>query len=894
MQSRRSTVLSRAWMLVVFAFTASVASGQAPGVGPRVTGPINNANRVLLRGNVHPYASSLFDRGLAPDSLPIDHMLLVLKRSPAEEAALDALLSVQQNPSSPQYHQWLTPTQFGRFYGPASADLTAITDWLTFEGFTVNSVSPGRMVIDFSGTAGQVRAAFRTEIHRYIVNGQERWANASDPQIPAALAPVVAGISSLHNFPLKPLHRVLGAFAKSKATGNVSPIAPSFSFSGCGASCNFLGPYDFATIYNIPPLWNSGIDGTGQVIAIAQNSNLNVQDVHNFRALFGLPTNDPRVIVNGADPGITDPDSEAEADLDVEWSGAVAKNAVVDVVVSASGATDGVLLSAQFVVDNNLASVMSLSFGQCELFIGAAGNQEISQLWQQAAAEGITVTVAAGDQGSAACDSGNVPFATNGLAVNGVASTPYDIAVGGTDFNDLLNPSQFWNTANTATNQASAKGYVPETSWNDSCTNGQLASLGFSSNAETNCNNSQLQHLGLLTVTGGGGGRSSCTAPTGASPSSCAGAYPKPVWQTGSGVPNDAVRDLPDIALFAGNGFSRSAYIICQSDQDPNGQACSLNSPYVDFLAVGGTSASSPAFAGIMAMVNQKTGSRQGNANPVLYTLAAIPGATCTSGAAPAGSCIFNDVTGGTIAMPCERSSLNCTVNVSSDTYGVLSGYSSASGYDLATGLGSVNASNLVSNWPSSSSSESGSAGFELLSSSLTIQIPALGQSGSATLTVSGFGGFTGIVNLACSVSPALGSTPPTCSLSPSTVALDSASANADATLQIASTAAQSAAFFPENDRTKRRLFFSGVIALASLGLFALAGSQHRRRAVTFVLVDSIILLGAIAGCSGGASNPAPTARVTNTGTPAGNYVVAITATSGNLKQATNVFVTVP
>jgi subtilase family serine protease len=270
-----------------------------------------------------------------------------------------------------------------------------------------------------------------------------------------------------------------------------------------------VGPYDFATIYNVLPLWNAGIDGTGQTIAIVARSNINIQDVRDFRNLFGLPAKDPKIIVNGPDPGITSVDEETEADLDVQWSGAVAKNATIDFVVSATtNSTNGVDLSAAYIVENNLAPIMSVSFGSCEFFLGTGGNQFYSQLWQRAAAQGITVFVAAGDQGSASCDVG--PAAQFGLAVSGLASTPYNVAVGGTDFDDFNIWQEFWNANNNSTTQASAKGYIPETTWNDSCTNGLLASLKFSADPETNCNNPALQP-DFLVVSGGGGGASSCT-----------------------------------------------------------------------------------------------------------------------------------------------------------------------------------------------------------------------------------------------------------------------------------------------------------------------------------------------------------------------------------------------
>jgi len=297
--------------------------------------------------------------------------------------------------------------------------------------------------------------------------------------------------------------------------------------------------------------------------------------------------------------------------------------------------------------------------------------------------------VSSGDNGSAGCDAFDVQSpapVVMGLQVSGYASTPYNVAVGGTDFNEITNPGQYWSTTNNSLTQASALGYIPETTWNDSCTNQFLTDFGYSTVAEANCNNANLIPYDVVPV-GGSGGVSKCTTPSGSNPFNCAGGYAKPSWQTGIGVPNDGKRDIPDVSLFASNGFSGSFYIFCESDQT-NG-TCNLNSPYTDFLGVGGTSVSSPAFAGIMALVNQKTGSRQGNANYVLYKLAAQQPTA------------FHDVTVGTIAMPCATGSPNCVTNTGGDAYGVLSGYSATTGYDLATGLGSVNANNLVNKWNS-------------------------------------------------------------------------------------------------------------------------------------------------------------------------------------------------
>lgn len=637
---------------------------------PQITQPLDESQQIILKGNTHPLATAQYDRGAAPANLPMDRMLLVLKRSTEQETALRQLLDAQQDKSSPNYHKWLTPDEFGKQFGVADSDLQVVIGWLQTHGFNVAGASHGRIVIEFSGTAAQVQETFGTAIHQYVVKGQSHWANASDPQIPAALTPVVAGVASLNSFTKHPLSHFIGSY--SKVTHELSAAQPEFTFSGgCTQSgnCYAVGPYDFATIYNVLPLWNEtpAVDGTGQTIAIVGRSNINMNDVTTFRSLFGLPANNPNIILNGPDPGIGF--DEGEADIDVQWSGAVAKNATIDFVVSQSTETsDGVDLSSQYIVDNNLAPVMSESYGACELAFGTAGNQFFSQMWQQAAAQGITVLVASGDNGSAGCDffQGTVPQpAQRGLAVSGIASTPYNIAVGGTEFNQFTNASNYWNPSNDA-NNASAKGYIPEIPWDDSCTNPAFALVtGGSTNAETNCNNSNFVNY-VLTIAGSGG---------------ASNIYTKPGWQTASGTDNQ--RDLPDVSLFASNGFLGSFYVICQADA--TGGSCGLN----NLAGYGGTSVAAPAFAGIMALVNQKTGSPQGQANYLLYKLASQQPTA------------FHDVSTGTIAMPCQAGTPNCTVAGAGHAYGVLSGFAAAAGYDKATGLGSVNAANLVNNWSS-------------------------------------------------------------------------------------------------------------------------------------------------------------------------------------------------
>jgi hypothetical protein len=688
------------------AYAQTPGNSVAEQAGPpaRITQAIDQSNLVTLKGNVHPLARPEFDQGLVSDGQPLHRMLLLLQRSADQEAALQKLLDDQQNKSSANYHAWLTPGQFGQQFGPADADIEAITRWMQSHGFQVSNVTAGRTVIEFSGTAAQVRSAFHTEIHNYAVNGEAHMANAANPQIPAALAPVVAGVVSLNNFPVKSHVLPLGSFFRSKTTGQTRPLT---TFPNCGpAGCFGLGPADFATIYNSAPLLSGTpkIDGTGQTIAIVGESNINVADVTDFRTIFNLPQNfsSTNIILNGPDPGING--SEGESDLDVQWAGAVAPGATIDFVTSEpTETTAGIFLSATYIVDNNLAGVMSESFGGCEQHIGTL-NQFHDSLWEQAAAQGITVIVSSGDGGSAGCDNfDTAQTATQGLGVSGFASTPFNVAVGGTDFDQINKWTQFWSASNNSATQASALGYIPEIPWNDSC-----AQLGI-----TGCGASAPQ--GSLNIVAGSGGASTL--------------YPKPSWQSGTGVPLDNHRDVPDVSLFASNGFDASFYIICQRDASGT-SSCNLNNLGFTFQGIGGTSASAPAFAGIMALVNQSQATaqnpapRQGNANYVLYQLFAkqmntTPALNCNSSATPSSACTFYDVTRGNSALangttgtnsvPCAAGSPNCSNSNLSPGNGILvtptnpptPAYSTTTGYDLATGLGSVNVANLVKNWSS-------------------------------------------------------------------------------------------------------------------------------------------------------------------------------------------------
>ena len=722
---RTFTLRAVAAVFAASLFSAALyAQTMAPVVPNRITQTIDNNFRVTLHGMVNPLANAANDRGIAPASMQVDRMHLVLKRSAAQEAALRSLIQEQNTPGSPQYHKWLTPAEFGAKFGPSSQDLSKIESWLQSQGFNGVKVNPGSLTIEFNGSVAQVAHTFGAQFHRYQVNGKMYDAVANNPQIPAALAPVVQGFVALNNFPVHRDSRVLG-----QATYNPETHKTTANWTypeGSNSEVFAVSPQDFGVEYNLPnTALNAGYSGTqytgaGQTIAIINEANINVSLVNSFRSIFGLPANPPHVIIVGNDPGIdgiNNPDgpnyASIEAYLDVEEAGAVAPDATIDLVIAADTASEnGLILAAEHAVYSDLAPVMSLSFGLCEQQLGSS-NQFINQLWEQAAAEGITVVVSTGDSGSAGCDSSSAQFATQGLAVSGLASTPYDVAVGGTDFyyssynqGATAVSSQlgtYWNTTTSTTPQVSIKGYIPEQAWNDSQYGDDI-----------------LNYYNILkqtTIGAGSGGASSCATgtvnTTTGSYSACAGGYPKPTWQSGAGVPADGVRDIPDVSLFAADGVNYSFYPICAEDGDCQSPA---SGSAVQITGVGGTSAAAPAFAGIMALVNQKYGP-QGQADVVLYPLATQDPTA------------FHDVAQGTNSVPCNINSyistsstgttttvtpVNCisvsnpisvttssgaTVSEGQLGTGTTPAYDAVAGYDRATGLGSVNAANLIAAW---------------------------------------------------------------------------------------------------------------------------------------------------------------------------------------------------
>lgn len=772
---------------------------------------INEADRVTLHGNTHPLARAEFDRGSANAAMPMNRMVLLLSVRPDAQARLQQVLADQQDPKSPSYHQWLTPQEFGLQFGPTDQDIADASNWLKKFGFSIDEVGNGRMWINFSGDVQKVERAFQTNIRQYEVSGKMHHANATDPTIPRALTGLVQGVVSLNDFPKHP-------------NSTVNQLPPDFT---AGNGANFLAPADFATIYNVNPLYNAApaIDGTGQTIAIVGRTDINLADVQFFRSFFGLPANDPLFINNGPDPGNLGSNEETEADLDVEWSGAIARNATIQFVISQSTTTtDGVDLSAQFIVNNNVANIMSTSFGLCEAALGTTGNNFWNTLWAQAAAQGITAFVSSGDSGAAGCDPAS---ATTGTAtgVNGLSSTPNSISVGGTEFNE--GTGTFWSATNDPTTQASALSYIPEIVWNESGA-----------------------------VTGGSG-----LFATGGGASTV---YAKPAFQTGPGVPADGARDIPDVAL---SSASHDGYLIIQGH----------TATATGLAAVGGTSAASPSFAGLMALVVQKTGAAQGNANPILYAM----GQNQFAG----GTAVYHDTITGDNSVP-----------------GV-TGFTAGAGYDEATGWGSVDAASLVNLWNNNATPD-----FTLAASPASQSVNQ-GVTANYVITLTAIGGFANTVTFSISGLP----TAATATFTPASLAGSGSSTLAISTALTTPTGSYPLTITGTDGVLTHTASVTLVVTTPDFTLSAAPASQTIVTGGTTSYTATIAPLNgytgtvnfSVSGLPAGANATFTPASVATSGsstlaitttagtTPAGNYLLTITASDGVLTHTANVSLSV-
>jgi hypothetical protein len=698
--------------------TGSSAALATPSI--LITTPINNAALVTLKGNTSPIAKAQYDQGAASPSLATGKVALQLKRSPAQQIALNQFLGSLHDPNSPNYRKWLTPATFGAQFGISDQDLQTVETWLQTQGFQIDAVPVSHNVIQFSGTTGQIAQAFHTSIHSYLVNGKVYHANSSNPQIPAALAAVVSGISPLNDFRAHPEHILGGHTQVQRVNGRLVPTSarigaaatPALTGSlGDGSDFLFITPSDAATIYDSPNQLNikytagTGNEASGVNLGFAGYSDLNTADYGRYRTLFLGETTPkaPNSVIDGSDPGVLSDGTGTEALLDGEVLAGLAPQANIYAYSSNSdllqdGLSDAILRA----IEDNVVSVLSISYGSCEAELGLSGNEFFDEVYAEAATQGITVVTAAGDTGSASCDAGDPDgtAASGGLSVSGLSSTPYNLAVGGTDF-DVL-PTSFSTYVNaTGVNNSyldSANGYIPENPWNDSISN-TLANLGSYTADTTAMYSDGSGTSSFLILAAGSGGASSaglCTI-TDQNGYCVSPGYPSPTFQSAvsaNGAAPAGVRYIPDVSLFASPGDQHQAGWALCSDNVTDGVTAEtytdcagpITSPTITISDIGGTSASTPAFAGILGMViaSLPNTPRLGIANNVLYNLA--------SGSNYAG--IFHDVTVGNNSVPCVAGSIDCE---SSNNF--LTGYNTTTGYDLATGLGSVDIAQLISSW---------------------------------------------------------------------------------------------------------------------------------------------------------------------------------------------------
>jgi subtilase family serine protease len=674
-------------------FASSLLAAPTTFAQNRISTNITNGTHVEIAGSVHPRARTATDLGATAGDTKLS-MSLRFSMTDAQSAALDQLLADQQNPASPRYHQWLTPAQFGAEFGLSQVDIAKVTAWLAAQGFTVTSTANGRTFVSFDGTVAQADAAFGTSIHNLrSSDGEQHFANITNVTVPAALNGVVEGVTGLHDFRLKP--RVKGS------------IAPAPEFTSSTSGIHYLAPGDLYTIYQMTPLLNGSpaITGAGMSIAIVGQVDINTADIAAFRTASGLSAISLSTVhANGVDPCTSSPtfcssqsgqSNLEESSLDVEWSGAMAPSANI-VFVNAPCALPGTgcgVDAMTWAVDNNLAPIVTSSYGLCEAGWGTTDIVNANAVFKQANAQGQTVVGSSGDSGATDCDAG--PSAMEGLTADFPASSPYVTGMGGTMFNEgtATGATTYWNGSNNA-NSGSAISYIPESAWNDAS----------------------------YDAFGGGGGGSSAY-------------FPKPAWQVGT--VNDASRDVPDLALTASDAHDPFMFCVnvASAESCTNGYRIANGSLFV----AGGTSFDSQIFGGMLALLEQKLGATTGlgNIDPKLYALANnssyySAGTTIASN----GNVVFNDVTSGNNATACTAGTPNC-LNGGSE------GYNASSGYDLATGWGSVNLSNLASDWNKVTPLGSGSLGNNISTTTLTAS-PTSATTGSTitlTATVTGTAG---------------------------------------------------------------------------------------------------------------------------------------------------------
>lgn len=889
----------------------------------RIVKSVDTRDTRVVRGNLSGLTKKAVDEGRVDATLVLDRVTLVFKPSPEQQRALDTLLAEQQDPSSPNHQKWLTPDEFASRFGMSEADLGEVRAWLNAQGLSVQETSRSQNEISFRGTAAQIETAFLTEIRRYRIGDRLHYANATEPSVPAAFSDSVLAIRNLTDFRPQPRLRraAAGPHFTSSLTGN-----------------HFVAPDDFATIYNVKALYDAGYDGTGQRIAVIGQTALgaggSAADIDAFRAASGLPAaNLEQVLVPGTGNSTVCSDDVIEAHLDVEWSGAVARNATIVYVYTGvrSGRTCATTSSSvwdalQYAVTNNLAPVISTSYGACEAANGSGFARTVRGWMQQANAQGQTITAASGDLGAADCEPRSSMSATSGFAVDVPAAIPEVTGVGGTEFQgDLLDPNAYWSDTNNERN-GSATQYISEVGWNDTA-----LSISFG---------------GGFAASGGGASRF----------------FSKPSWQTGTGVPSDGRRDVPDLALAASP--NHDGYLICSEGSCVDG----FRDANLFLTVIGGTSAAAPSLAGILALINQGTGSNGlGNINPRLYALASSTPAA------------FYDIKAGSNIVPCTAGSSGCSTQAPYQL-----GFSAGDGYDQVTGLGSIDAFALADSWASKvstttslatsdsaiapgasvtftatvaplSSGQGSLAGgqvqfaidgsevgtplpvavsggawraayttsalpngthsvgaeflgnlvylasaaapvttnvaeFSLSPSPANLSLSA-GGLGSSIITVASDDGFAGAVDLSCT--PPASSARIQCALSPASLTLSSGDPSQSAILTITTTAAASTSALParRDGPGGARSIAVGAGNLIVAALLASLPVRRRRRTLAHALALLLfVLVGASCGGGGGGGGGG---AANSSGTPLGSYAITVSGTSGSIARTATVALTV-
>jgi Pro-kumamolisin, activation domain/Bacterial Ig-like domain (group 3) len=615
-----SRLFSRILLPAALLVTAITPFAQAAAVQNRIAaGTVNSGSRVALRGNISGHAKNAVDLGLAPGDRTLESLSLRFSMTAAQQADLNQLLAAQLDPSSPSYHQWLTPEQFGARFGLSSSDIAKVSAWLTGQGFTITSVARSSTFINFSGTVAQAQQAFGTTIHTVSLNGEQHITNLSDPTLPSGISGVVSAIIGLDDFKLKPRSRA--------RTVTVDQSQPLYTQTLNGVTSHYVSPADLYTIYDFGPLTSAGITGTGIKVAVMGQTDIVLAQVAAFRTAAGLPANAPtlQLVPGSRDPGISANDVD-EAHIDVEWAGVGGQMASIIYVYS----TD-VFNSLVYAIDNKVAPIVSISYGLCETSWGTSIVNSDNQVLAQANAQGQTVMSAAGDAGSADCDVSGL--ASEGFAADFPSSSPYVTSAGGTMF--VEGSGSYWNSTN-ASNGGSALSYIPEQPWNETTASGGLTAGGAA-----------------------GGGASAY--------------FSKPAWQVGTGVPSDGSRDLPDISL--NSAAMHDGYVVCSQNTSAGESGCTSGflSSNGQVNVFGGTSFVGPIFAGVLAMVEQKLGGTPnagiGNVGPTLYGF--LNGPTYSS--------VFHDITSGNNSVPCSQGTLNCP-NGGSVGFNAGTGYDQASG----------------------------------------------------------------------------------------------------------------------------------------------------------------------------------------------------------------------